>query len=139
MKKTVTIIKPIRTAADHRAALKEVEQLMDAPAGGAAADRLEVLSILVADYEERHFPIDPPHPLEAIKFRLEQMGLTRGDLARVLGSRARVSEVLNRVRPLSIQMIRRLKSALGMPADVLVPAYRLRRGRVSRRRARRSA
>jgi HTH-type transcriptional regulator/antitoxin HigA len=125
--KLVTVSKPIRTAAEHRAALKEIERLMDAPARTPAADRLEVLSILVADYEERNVPIDPPHPLEALKFRLDQMGLTRGDLERVLGSRARVSEVLNRVRPLSIEMIRRLKQTLRISADVLVPAYPLRR------------
>jgi HTH-type transcriptional regulator / antitoxin HigA len=123
----VTVSKPIRTAAEHRAALKEIERLMDAPARTPAADRLEVLSILIADYEERNVPIDPPHPIEAIKFRLDQMGLTRGDLERVLGSRARVSEVLNRIRPLSIKMIRRLKRMLRISADVLVPAYHLRR------------
>jgi HTH-type transcriptional regulator/antitoxin HigA len=134
--KPVTISKPIRTAAEHRAALKEIERLMDSPSGTPAADLLEVLSILVADYEERKIPIDPPHPLEALKFRLDQMGLTRADLERVLGSRSRVSEVLNRVRPLSIEMIRRLRRTLGISADVLVPAYPLRRStaRGARRR-----
>ncbi|MGH8519602.1 MAG: helix-turn-helix domain-containing protein [Panacagrimonas sp.] len=113
-------IKPIRTRADYRAALKEIEALMDAAAGTPEGERLDVLATLVEAYERKHFPMDLPDPVEAIKFRMEQQGLKRKDLERVLGSRTRVAEVLNRKRGLSIAMIRRLHAELGVPAEVLI-------------------
>ena len=113
-------LKPIRTDAQHRAALKEIERLWDAPQRSAEHDRLEVLATLVEDYEQRHHPILPPDPVEAIRFRMEQLGLDRRALEPAIGSRARVSEVLSRRRRLTLQMIRRLRDQLGIPADVLV-------------------
>ena len=117
-------MKPIKTKAACKEALKEISALLNALPGSAEADRLEVLSILVEAYEEEHHPIDPPDPIEAIKFRLEQQGLTRRDLEPYIGSRARVSEVLNRKRPLSVEMIRRLHKGLGIPAEVLIRPYK---------------
>jgi HTH-type transcriptional regulator/antitoxin HigA len=116
----VSELKPIRTEAQHRAALKEIERLWDAPARSPEHDRLEVLATLVEDYEERHQPIYPPDPVEAIRFRMEQLGLDRKALEPAIGSRARVSEVLSRRRRLTLEMIRRLRDQLGIPADVLV-------------------
>ena len=113
-------VKPIRTEAQHRAALKEIERPWDAPARSAEHDRLEVLATLVEDYEQRHHPIYPPDPVEAIRFRMEQLGLDRKALEPVIGSRARVSEVLSHRRRLTLEMIRRLRDQLGIPADVLV-------------------
>ena len=113
-------IKPIHTDADHSAALNEVELLWGAKAGTAKGDRLDVLTTLIEAYEERHFPIGPPDPVEAIKFRMEQQGLTRKDLEPIIGTRTRIAEVLSRKRSLSIAMIRRLHDELGIPADVLI-------------------
>jgi HTH-type transcriptional regulator/antitoxin HigA len=120
-------VKPIRTEAAYRAAMRQIDALLDAPQGSAAADRLEVLSLLVEAYEEKHCPIDPPDPIEAIKFRMEQQGLARRDLEPYIGSRARVSEVLSGKRPLSIEMIRRLHAGLGIPADILIQPARRKR------------
>ena len=117
-------LKPIRTQADYKAALKTITSLLDAPEGSKEAGMLEVLSVLVEAYEEEHHPVDPPDPIEAIKFRMEQMGLSRRDLEPYLGSRARVSEVLNRKRPLSVEMIRRLHAGLGIPAETLIRPYK---------------
>ena len=117
-------LKPIRTKADYKAALKTISGLLDAPEGSREAGMLEVLSVLVEAYEEDHHPISPPDPIEAIKFRMEQEGLTRRDLEPYLGSRARVSEVLNRKRPLSVEMIRRLNTGLGIPAEILIRPYK---------------
>ena len=113
-------IRPIRTEADYAAAMKEVEQLWGAKSGTRAGDRLDVLATLIDAYEAQNFPIDPPDPIDAIRFRMEQQGLTRKDLEPMIGSRTRVSEVLNRKRGLSIEMIRRLRAGLGIPADVLI-------------------
>ncbi len=113
-------IKPIRTEADYDEALAEISGLLDAPEGSPDADRLEVLSTLVESYEERHHPIDPPDPVEVIKFRMEHMGLTRKDLEPLIGGRGRVSEVLNRKRGLSLSMIRNLHAGLGIPAKILI-------------------
>src|SRR3954465_13249171 len=101
-------VKPIRTKKDYEAALKEVERLWGAKAGTREGDRLDVLATLVDAYEAEHYPMDPPDPIEAIKFRMEQQGLTRKDLEPLIGTRTRVAEVLNRRRSLSIGMIRRL-------------------------------
>jgi HTH-type transcriptional regulator / antitoxin HigA len=113
-------IHPIRNQRDHAKALREIERLWGARARTPEADKLEVLVTLVDAYEAKHHPIDPPDPIDAILFRLEQMGLTRADLVSILGSRARVSEVLNRRRPLSITMISNLRDKLGISADILI-------------------
>jgi HTH-type transcriptional regulator/antitoxin HigA len=116
-------IRPIKTKADHRAALKEIERLFDAKPHTAAGDRLEVLTTLVDRYESKHEPIEPPDPIEAVLYHMESRGLTRRDLEPYLGSRARVAEVLNRRRPLTIDMIRKLHDGLGIAADVLIRPY----------------
>ena len=113
-------IKPIRTTADYEAALVEVERLWGAKAGTPKGDRLDVLATLIEVYEEREFPFDPPDPIEAIKFRMEQQGLTRKDLETMIGTRTRIAEVLSGKRALSIAMIRRLHDKLGIPAEVLI-------------------
>ena len=113
-------VKPIRTKRDHQAALKEVELLWGAKAGTPQGDRLDVLATLIDAYETEHYPIDPPDPIEAIKFRMEQQGLTRRDLEEMIGTRTRIAEVLNRKRGLSIAMIRRLHERLGISAEVLI-------------------
>ena len=113
-------IKPIRTEADHEAALAEIERLWAAAPGTAESDRLEVLATLVEAYEERHHPIPPPDPIEAIRFRMEQLGMSRRDLEPFIGPRGRVSEIFNRTRGLTLPMIRRLHEKLGIPADVLI-------------------
>ena len=113
-------VKPIRNERDHAAALKDVERLWGAKLGTPDGDRLDVLATLIDAYEAAHEPMDPPDPIEAIKFRMEQQGLTRKDLEPLIGTRTRVAEVLNRRRSLSIGMIRRLHTALGISADVLI-------------------
>jgi HTH-type transcriptional regulator/antitoxin HigA len=119
-------VKPIRSNADYEAALKEVERLWGAKLGSRDGDRLDVLATLIDAYEAEHFPIDPPDPVEAIKFRMEQQNLTRRDLEAIIGSRTRIAEVLNRKRGLSIGMIRRLHEHLGISADVLIRPSRKR-------------
>jgi HTH-type transcriptional regulator / antitoxin HigA len=113
-------IKPIRNEEDYEAALAEVKRLWGARSGTPKGDRLDVLATLIDAYESEHDPIDPPDPIEAIKFRMEQQGLTRKDLEGILGSRTRIAEVLNRRRGLSINMIRRLHDRLGISAEVLI-------------------
>jgi len=120
-------LQPIRTKSDYAAALSEVERLWDAPEKSPEAEQLEVLSLLIEDYERRHFPIDSPDPIDFLLNVMEWRGLSRKDLEPYIGSRARVAEVLNRVRPLSLEMIRRLASGLKLPADVLIRGYELRR------------
>jgi HTH-type transcriptional regulator/antitoxin HigA len=119
-------IKPIKTKVDYRAALKEIEALMTARAGSPDGERLDILATLVEAYEKRHFHFDLPDPVEAIKFRMEQMALTPKDLVPMIGQINRVYEVLNRKRPLTLQMIRRLHQKLGIPAESLIkePAQR---------------
>ena len=113
-------VRPIRTKRDHEAALKEAERLWGAKTGTRDGDRLDVLATLIDAYESEHYPMDPPDPIEAIKFRMEQRGLTRKDLEDIIGSRTRIAEVLNRKRGLSITMIRRLHERLGISAEVLI-------------------
>ena len=115
-----TELKPIRTEADYDAALAEVERLWGAKSGTPEGDRLDVLATLIEVYEEKHHPIDPPDPIEAIRFRMEQQGLTRRDLEPMIGPRNRVADVLNRKRGLSIEMIRQLHDNLGISAEVLI-------------------
>lgn len=117
-------IKPIKTETDHKRALAEVERLWAAEPGSVDADRLDVLATLIEAYEERNHPIPPPDPVDAILFRLDQLGLSRRDLEPYIGTRARVSEVLSRTRSLSLAMIRRLHTGLGIPADVLIQQSR---------------
>ena len=113
-------IKPIRTDSDHEAALAEIESLWQAPTGSPEGDRLEILATLVEAYEEKNHPIEPPDPVDAIVFRMDQMGMSRRDLEVYIGPRGRVSEILNRARSLTLPMIRRLHVGLGIPADVLI-------------------
>lgn len=120
-------IKPIRSKADYRAALKAVENLMSARAGSPEGDRLDVMVTLIEAYERKHYPLDPPDPVEAIKFRMEQMALAPKDLVPMIGQLNRVYEILNRKRPLTLQMIRRLHSKLGIPAESLIKESERRR------------
>ena len=115
-------IRPIRTKADNSAALKEISALMksDPKPGTPDGDRLDVLVTLVQAFEAKHYPIDPPDAVEAIKFRMDQQGLTARDLEPMIGSRGRVSEVLNRKRPLSMAMVWRLHEGLGISAESLI-------------------
>jgi len=119
-------IKPVRTESDHERALKEIEELWSAEPGTDDADRLDVLATLVDAYEAKHHPIPPPDPVDAIVFRMDQLGLSRTDLEPYIGTRARVSEILNRTRTLSLAMIRRLHAGLGIPADVLIQPTEIR-------------
>ena len=113
-------ITPIRTKADHKAALKEIESLMNAKASSAEGDRLDVLATLVEAYERTHFPMELPDAIEAIKFRMEQAGLTPADLEPAIGRMNRVYEVLNRKRPLTLRMIDGLHTRFGIPAESLL-------------------
>jgi HTH-type transcriptional regulator / antitoxin HigA len=120
-------LKPIRTKADYQASLAEIERLWGARRGTRRGDRLDILATLIDAYESEHYPMDPPDPIEAIKFRMEQQSLSRKDLAEILGSRTRVAEVLNRRRGLSINMIRRLHQKLGISVDVLIRPIRTKK------------
>ena len=119
-------IRPAKTKADHRAALRQIERLMDARPGTRAGDRLEVLTTLVERYESQHESIAPPEPIEALLYYMDSRGLTRHDLEAYLGTRARVAEILNRRRPLTIEMIRKLHAGLGISAEVLIRPYPVR-------------
>ena len=116
-------IKPIKTEKDYNQALERLETIFDAKKGSPEGDELEVLGILVDQYENEHFPIGLPDPIEAIKFRMEQMGYTQNDLARIIGFKSRASEILNRKRKLSLEMIRQLHTSLNIPTDVLIQIY----------------
>lgn len=116
----VADLKPIRSEADYDEALAEVGQLWGAKAGTPEGDRLDILATLIDAYEAKTYPMDPPDPVEAIRFRMEQQGLTRKDLEPMIGPRNRVADVLNRKRSLSIDMIRQLHSRLGISAEVLI-------------------
>src|SRR5688500_4657177 len=117
-------IRPIKTKADYRAALEEIERLMKARRGTPEGDRLDVLVTLVEAYEAKHYPLDLPDPVEAIRYHMEQRGLEPRDLIPFIGSRNRVHEVLTRKRPLALAMIRRLHEGLGIPAESLIKAGR---------------
>ena len=121
-------IRPIRTKTDYERTLKEIESLWGAREGTPEGDRLDVLATLVAAYEEKRFPMDPPEPLDAIRFRLEQQGLDSRALVGIIGSRSRVYEVMQGKRGLSLEMIRRLHQRFGIPTDVLIqPSTKRRR------------
>jgi HTH-type transcriptional regulator/antitoxin HigA len=116
-------IKPIKTKKDYQIALSRLEKIFDAKTGTEEGDELEVLGILIDRYEQEHYPIEYPDPIEAIKFRMEQLGYSQNDLAKVVGLKSRASEILNRRRKLSLDMIRQLHKSLGIPTDVLIQAY----------------
>ena len=116
-------IKPIKTEKDYNQALKRLETIFDAKLGSAEGDELEVLGILIDQYENEHFPIGLPDPIEAIKFRMEQMGYNQNDLANIVGLKSRASEILNRKRKLSLEMIRQLHERWNIPTDVLIQKY----------------
>ncbi len=118
-------IKPIKTEKEYEKALKEIERLFEAVPGTPENDRYQVLATLVEAYEDENYPIPLPDPIEAIYYYMESRGLTRADLESYIGSRARVSEILNRRRPLTLSMIQRLHNGLGIPAEVLVQPYKL--------------
>jgi|WetSurMetagenome_2_1015567.scaffolds.fasta_scaffold567266_2 HTH-type transcriptional regulator / antitoxin HigA len=118
-------IKPIQTEKDYRTALEEINAIFDAQPGTPDGDKLAILVTLVEAYEEKNHKIPLPDPIAAIEFHMERLGLTRKDLEPYIGSRARVSEILNRKRPLSIRMIRNLSKGLGIPPETLVQEYSL--------------
>ena len=119
-------IKPIKTEADYEASLKEIEKLFEVEPGTPEGDRLEVLVTLVEAYEDEYYSLPAPDPIEAILYFMESRGLERIDLEPYIGSRARISEILNRKRPLTLTMIQKLNIGLGIPAEALIQAYRLK-------------
>jgi HTH-type transcriptional regulator/antitoxin HigA len=116
-------IKPIKTEQDYNKALERLELIFDAKKDTAEGDELEILGILIDRYENENFAIDLPDPIEAIKFRMEQMGYNQNDLANIVGLKSRASEILNRKRKLSLEMIRKIHEALHIPTDVLIQTY----------------
>ncbi len=115
--------KVVKSEKEYQKALKRLEVIFDAKKGTKDGDELELLSLLIEAYEKNKFTIDLPDPIEAIKFRMEQLGYTQKDLSEVIGLKSRVSEILNRKRKLSLEMIRRLHEVLGIPTDVLIREY----------------
>ncbi|PWH84727.1 helix-turn-helix domain-containing protein [Brumimicrobium oceani] len=116
-------IKPIRNEADYEKALERLEVIFDAKRGASLGDELEILAILIDNYESEHFPIEMPDPISAIKFRMEQMGLKQKDLVEIIGFKSRVSEVMNRKRKLTLEMIRQLNAKLRIPTEILIQDY----------------
>lgn len=116
-------IKLIKNDADYEQALERLEVLFDASQGSPEGDELEVLSLLIDQYEKENYPIDLPDPIEAIKFRLEQLGYSQNDLAEIIGLKSRASEVLSKKRKLSLGMIRQIHAKLHIPTDVLIQRY----------------
>ena len=117
------ILKILKTAEEYEAALNRLEAIFDSKKGDDSADELELLSLLIENYENQHLVVDLPDPIEAIKFRMDQLGYKQKDLAKALGQKSRVSEVLNKKRKLSIEMIRKLHDTLGIPSEVLIRDY----------------
>jgi HTH-type transcriptional regulator/antitoxin HigA len=122
-KKKAMNIKAIKTEKDYQEALERLEVIFDVKSGSIEGDELEVLGILIDQYEKEHFPIDLPDPIEAIKFRMEQLGYNQKDLAEIVGLKSRTSEIMNRKRKLSLNMIRQLNKRLHIPTNVLIQAY----------------
>ena len=118
-------IKPIKSEADYKLALKRLEEVFDAPIGTSESDEADILGLLVDEYEKKHYPIEAPDPIEAIKIRMEELQLKQVDLVDVIGSKSRVSEVLNRKRKLTIEMIRNLTKRLNLSPDLLITDYQL--------------
>lgn len=118
-------IKPIKTEADYREALKRLEVIFDASIGTIESDEADILGLLVDDYEKKHYPIEAPDPIEAIKIRMEEMHLKQVDLVDAIGSKSRVSEILNRKRKLTVEMIRNLSKRLSLSPELLITDYQL--------------
>jgi len=116
-------IQPIKSEKDYENALERLEQIFDAKQGTKEGDELEILSILIEKYEDEYYPIDLPDPIEAIKFRMEQLGMKQNDLTEVIGFKSRVSEILNKKRKLTLEMIRKLNEYLSIPTNVLIQKY----------------
>jgi HTH-type transcriptional regulator/antitoxin HigA len=116
-------IRPVKTDADYQIALDQVDSLLEAQLNTPEGDELDILTTLITAYEEQHYPILPPDPVEALLYWMESRDLTRRDLEPLLGSRARVAEILNRRRTLTLEMIRRLHLELGIPAEILIQPY----------------
>jgi HTH-type transcriptional regulator/antitoxin HigA len=116
-------LKPIKTDQDYQQALERLDIIFDAEKDSKEGDELEILGILIDQYEKENFPIDLPDPIEAIKFRMEQLGYNQTDLAHVIGLKSRASEILNKKRKLSLEIIRKLNEKLNIPTDVLIQAY----------------
>lgn len=116
-------VKPIKTRKEYQQAMERLEVLFDAKLGSKEGDELEVLTILIEKYEDEQFPVGLPDPIEAIKFRMEQLGYNQVDLAKVVGLKSRASEILNKKRKLSLDMIRQLHDKLHIPTDVLIQSY----------------
>ena len=116
-------IKPIKTEVDYNEALERLEVIFDAAENSPEGDELQILGMLIENYENEHFPIGLPDPIEAIKFRMEQMGYNQADLAGIIGLKSRASEILNHKRKLSLVMIRQLHEKMNIPTDVLIQAY----------------
>ena len=116
-------LKPIKTKKDYQDALVRLERIFDAKPGSTEGDELEILGILVDNYEKVHYPIEFPDPIEAIKFRMEQLGYNQSDLATIIGLKSRASEILNKKRKLTLDMIRNLHNTLNIPTDVLIQCY----------------
>ena len=117
-------LKPIRNEEDYQNALERLELIFDARKGTEEGDELEILSILIDNYENENFPISMPDPIEAIKFRMEQLGMKQKDLAEIIGFKSRVSEILNKKRKLTLEMVRKLNTSLHIPTEVLIQEYK---------------
>ncbi len=122
MTEILSVLRPIKTNRDYKKALAVLEKHFDAKPGTREGDFVYILSVLIEQYEEEHFPIEAPDPIEAIRFRMEQLELTNKDIAEIIGSKSRASEILNRKRPLTVEMIRALHNKLGVPAESLIGA-----------------
>jgi len=118
-------IKPIKSETDYKIALKRLEEIFDAPLGTPDSDEADILGLMVDEYEKKHYPIEAPDPIEAIKIRMEELQLKQVDLIEVIGSKSRVSEILNRKRKLTIEMIRNLTKRLNLSTDLLIADYQL--------------
>ena len=116
-------IYPIHTKKDYQSAMKRIDEIFDSKKGSLTGNELEILSILVDNYERENFPIVSPEPIEAIKFRMEQMGMDQNELAKIVGQKSRASEILNKKRKLSLEMIRKLTETLNIPSEVLIKPY----------------
>lgn len=118
-------LKMIKTERDYQKALKRLNEIFDAKKGSKQGDELELLAFLIDTYEKEYFPVDLPDPIEAIKFRMEQLGYKQKDLAEAIGLKSRVSELLNKKRKLTLEMIRKIHEQLGIPTEVLIKDYTL--------------
>ena len=120
-------IKPIKTEVDYRLALKRLDEIFDAEIGTPESDEADILGLIIDEYEKKHYPIEAPDPIEAIKIRMEEMNLKQVDLVEVIGGKSRVSEILNRKRKLTVEMIRKLTKKLNLSPELLINDYQLTR------------